>query len=153
MVSKMLFPCYVYIVATIGTDHDSVPKAPIKVGFSGNPMKRARQLQKTCPHFLCTVHTFKFSCRADARECEQHFHRSHDESRTRSEWYDLSPAAALEFISRYIHDGIQKRFSSSLPPAKIRIYEESVGLTKAYEKIAGWREFEALRAGPATVAN
>jgi hypothetical protein len=65
-----------------------------KIGVSGRPRVRMKQMQTGMPYELSLVHAFPA---ANVRDAERALHTRYDHRRVRGEWFALSPAEVEEF--------------------------------------------------------
>ncbi len=125
-----------------GREHE--PLGPVKVGFTGNLLKREKAIQTTSPRRVVTLAEFRVPGRWIARTWESVLHRHFAPHRMDGEWFDLDPLVAINEACRVLRLHLQAQaplavdaelFADVLKHTNIPEYERVGRVLKA------WRHF------------
>jgi hypothetical protein len=97
---------FVYIMGHLSSDYHIT--GPSKIGISGDPHRRLKQVQAERVPRIVLVCQFGFPTREQARAVEKEFHRNCDGFRVTGEWFDMSPSDAVAIMTKNLTDFVEQ---------------------------------------------
>ncbi len=99
-------------VYVIGRIVDGELTGPVKIGVSGSPKARLKQLQTGHPDLLVLAHVFNVPNEEWAYRVERGVKALYASERLRGEWFDMPPAHAIARIGTglctFIHESAER---------------------------------------------
>jgi hypothetical protein len=143
----------VYLICFYGRDAE--PLGPVKIGFTGNLVKREKAIQTTSPKRVITLAEFRVPERWIARTWESVLHKHFSEKRMAGEWFDLDPLYAMTESCRVLRLHLEAQAPRPIPQPK---FDEIVQATMIpeYERVGrvlkAWRHYYAENSNVQAIA-
>lgn len=115
---------WVYVIADVSSGKFT---GPVKVGISGNPTKRLKQIQTSCPFKVEIAYLFACPARDIAETIERSFHDTQRHHLSHGEWFKLEPVIAIHLLCL----AFRAHLSIFVDPAVIPIALEMIGVLAA----------------------